>query len=223
MFSERWKQYGRKVWISVAVLCLSLAAIQVCRLLMARGKPVDAMLVLGGTPNRERYAAELAKQHPDWKILISGGSEDPCIWLMFDKARAPKDNVWMERCSKNTLENLMYSTPILRSWHVHHVLLISDLPQAQRSFPMTRVCLGAHGMWCNRILVPGSGGEPLRRPPWMDIALSVLWAMAGQIFFPTCSHFTHLPAVDMHYWYQRGFYCPEQAQLKGYHPSLENH
>jgi hypothetical protein len=41
----------------------------------------------------------LAIVHPDVKIVISGGSEDPCLWLIFDKWKAPKANVWTEHCS----------------------------------------------------------------------------------------------------------------------------
>jgi len=53
-------------------------------------KPVEAILVLGGSIRREIYVANLAQQYPDIPILISQGSEDPCILLLFERAKAPK-------------------------------------------------------------------------------------------------------------------------------------
>ncbi|MHC5597215.1 MAG: YdcF family protein, partial [Nostoc sp.] len=52
-------------------------------LVFAYSQPVDAFFVLGGSISRETYVAQQAKQYPQTPILISHGSPDPCIWLIF--------------------------------------------------------------------------------------------------------------------------------------------
>jgi uncharacterized SAM-binding protein YcdF (DUF218 family) len=185
-------------------------------LFFAYQKPYDAYLVLGGTPNREIFAANLAKEHPDIKVLISGGSQDPCIWLIFDKLKVAKDKVWMEDCSHNTFQNFYYSTPILEKWGVQKVLLITDPPQDKRALPMARIILGSHGIWVDLQIVPNSGGEQSKYPLAVDVAVSLAWAFASQFYQPQCMHVSHLPEVDMKYWLERGFYCAPQAKVGHY-------
>ena len=204
----------RKVAIwAVPCLFAGLLVFHIAELVYASFQPVDALLVLGGTPIRERYAAQIEKSHPERRVLISGGSENPCIWLMFDKAGAPKENVWMERCSQNTFENFLYSLPILKSWHVHNVLLLTEEPQSQRAFPMAQVLLGLNGIFVELETVPNSGGEPLTRAPWMDVALAFAWLIPSQVYGPTCAELTHLSDVNMKDALEKGFYCAPQAEV----------
>ena len=205
---------NRKIAIC-ALPCLfaGLLLFHIAELVYASFQPVDALLVLGGTPIRERYAARLEKIYPKRRVLISGGSENPCIWLIFDKAGASKENVWMERCSQNTFENFLYAVPILKSWHVHNVLLLTEEPQSQRALPMAQVLLGLNGIFVDLAMVPNSGGEPLTRPPWMDVALAFAWLLPSQVYGPTCASLTHLPDVNMKEALKRGFYCAPQAEV----------
>jgi uncharacterized SAM-binding protein YcdF (DUF218 family) len=198
------------------LLLIGLIIVRALQLFIAFRSPTSAYLVLGGTPIRELFAAELIKKHPDIKTLISGGSEDPCIWLMFDKLNSPKANVWMESCSHNTFENFYYSAPILEKLGASKILLITDESQYERALPMARIILGAHGIWVDLLLVPNCGGEKSKYPLAVDIAVALTWACASQFFRPSCSHVTHLPEVNMKYWYEKGFYCAPQATVGHY-------
>lgn len=44
--------------------------------------------VLGGSIWQEIYVVQLANQYPHIPILISSGSEDPCIWLILQREGA---------------------------------------------------------------------------------------------------------------------------------------
>ena len=202
-----------KIFQVLLVIILGLVFFRALTLLFAYAEPADTLLVLGGTPFRERYAAELVKQNPRLKVLISGGSADPCIWLMFKKAGAPMQNVWMEHRANNTLENFVYSTPILVHWGVKKVLLVTDQSQDSRALPMSGIILGAHGIATELALVPGSGGEKSHYPLWSLLAASLAWALVSEVWEVPGQNVTHLAEVDMKYWYHTGFYCAQQAEV----------
>ena len=86
----------------------------------------DAYLVLGGSIRREMYMAQLAgtfsKTLP---ILVSAGSADPCIRLLFEQAGASLSLVWLEHCAQSTFGNFVYSVPILERLGVRHVTLVN--------------------------------------------------------------------------------------------------
>ena len=206
---------------AIALLAISgLSALRIWQVVSARWHPVDALLVPGGTPYRERYAAQLSRQHPELKVLVSAGSPDPCVWLIYDKAAAPKANVWTEHCAKNTFENFMYAIPILKSWHAHRVQVLSEEPQIQRVRPMANVMLGSNGILAEPVLVPNTSSEPLHHPVWLDVIAACAWVIPSQVVTPHCDGLTNLQHVDMAQWYRRGFDCAQQADVSKYRPAL---
>ena len=50
----------------------------------------QAILVLGGAPHRERFAAEFAQKHPNLPIWVSGGSNPEYAEWVFKKAGIDK-------------------------------------------------------------------------------------------------------------------------------------
>ncbi len=213
----------RKALIFICLCLVGLAGFVIYKLIdlsIAESQAADCVLVLGGPPTRDIFAAKLAKERPERKILISG-SPDPCTWLVFDKAHAPKENVWLEHCSKNTFENFIYSTPILKRWGVRKILLVTDEPQLKRALPMAKVMLGSKGIAVQLELSPHGGGEAPRYPIYLEELAAVCWAFVGQIVEPKCSNVSHLSEVDMKYWYKKGFTCQQQADVSDYKPDLK--
>ena len=115
----------------------------------------------------------------------------------------------------------MYSTPILERWGVRRVSLVSDEPQASRALPMGQVILGSHGILADLTMVPNSGGEQSHFSLWQLVSASVAWALTSQVYNPSPGTVTHLPEVDMTYWYKVGFYCAQQAEVDDFRRSLK--
>jgi len=185
-------------------------------LVFASSQPVDAFLVLGGSIRRETYVAQLAKQYPQTPILISHGSPDPCIWLIFQPELVELQNVWLEKCANSTFENFYYGIPILRRWGVHKVMLITSPSHLPRAKWMAQILLGAHGIWVEPEIVEESG-IPGNNESWgktgLDLTRSLLWAILSQIIQPECSNVTKLAEVDMQAWEHKGFHCEHQGGL----------
>jgi uncharacterized SAM-binding protein YcdF (DUF218 family) len=183
-------------------------------LVFASSRPVDALFVLGGSIRREIYVAQQAKQNPQIPILISRGSLDPCIWLIFQREEANLQNVWLENCANSTFENFYYGIPILRRWGVRKVKLISSPSHFPRAKWMAQILFGAQGIWVEPVVVQEKG-RPANREYWwktgFDIARSLLWAIISPIIQPKCSHVIKLTEVDMAAWQNQGFICERQG------------
>lgn len=182
----------------------------------ASQQPVGAFLVLGGSITREIYVAELAKQYPQTPILISKGSLDPCILLIFQRANAPMQNVWLEKCADSTFGNFYFSLPILQQWQVHNVKLITSPTHLPRAKWLAQIVLGSHGIWVEPELVKETGipgNRESRLSTTLDVTRGFFWAVVSQFYSPKCTDITPLSTVNLQAWKLKGFKCERQANL----------
>jgi uncharacterized SAM-binding protein YcdF (DUF218 family) len=189
------------------------------RLQAAASEPVDALFVLGGGIGREIYVAQLAKQYPEIPILISQGSEDPCILLVFQRENAPIRKVLLEKCAYSTLDNFYFNISLLREWGVRNVKLITSTSQMPRAKWMAQILLGAHGIWVEPDIVKEQGNPRKRESALktgLDITRSLVWAVLSQVVQPKCSKLVPLSAVDIEAWRHSSFRCDRQEELNLY-------
>uniref|UniRef100_UPI0018809A6B YdcF family protein n=1 Tax=Fortiea sp. LEGE XX443 TaxID=1828611 RepID=UPI0018809A6B len=211
---QKWLQLLQNLFRSLWLVLICWLIFTTITLAFASSKPVDALFVLGGSIRREIYVAQQAKQNPEIPILISRGSLDPCIWLIFQREAANLQNVWLENCADSTFENFYYGIPILRRWGVHKVKLISSPTHFPRAKWMAQILLGAQGIWVEPEVVKEKG-RPGNREYWwktgFDMARSLLWAVISQVIQPQCSNVIKLTDVDMQAWQVKGFVCERQG------------
>ncbi len=171
---------------------------------------VSAILVLGGSIQREIYAAELAKTNPKIPILISQGSAEPCIWLIFERAGAPLEQVWLEKCAHSTFDNFKFSLSILQSWQVKKVKVITSASHLPRAQWLGQIMLGSHGIWVD-IELAQQKGMPGNRELWLKTSLDLIracvWAVISQFDFTECSNVIPLSSVDIQTWQPDSFKC----------------
>jgi uncharacterized SAM-binding protein YcdF (DUF218 family) len=180
-------------------------------------KPIDAILVLGGSIRREIYVANLAHQYPDIPIIISQGSKDPCILLLFERVQAPKTNVWLEKCANSTFGNFFFGVPILKQWGVHKVKVVTSPTHLPRAKWLAEIHLQSHGIAVEidavkEIGIPGNQESKLKTG--LDVARSVIWAFVGQLIYPPCWEVIPLNSVDLAAWRDEGFKCEYQGKIK---------
>ena len=185
-------------------------------LVWASSAPVDALFVLGGSIRREIYVTQVTQKYPQIPVLISSGSQPPCIWLIFQREAAELQNVWLENCANSTFENFYYSIPILRQWRVHKVKLITSPTHLPRAKWMAQILFGAHGIWVepdivSEVGIPGNYESGLKTG--LDVTRSLFWAVLSQIIQPKCSNVTRLAEVNMQDWQSRGFQCEHQGGI----------
>ncbi len=170
----------------------------------------DAVLVIGGNPDSEIYAAQLHKCNPDIPILISGGQPEPCEWKLFQKVGAPTKNVWLEEEADNTFGNFYWAVPVLRQWNVRRVKVVDGESHLPRVTMLARILLGAKGIQSEFDILDDNDGRcraETEIKTELDVTRSLAWAVASQIFEPRSTKLVALSAVDMKYWAQKGCAC----------------
>jgi uncharacterized SAM-binding protein YcdF (DUF218 family) len=208
-------QFLQKLTFGLCVVLVSWLVFNTVAMISVSSKQADAFFVLGGSISREIYVAELAKQYPQTPILISRGSPDPCIWMIFQR-QAPElmENVWLEKCADSTFGNFYYSIPILRRWGVRKVKLITSPTHLPRAKWMAQILFGVHGIWVESDIVQEQG-VPGNQESWLktglDVTRSLLWAGISPMIQPECAYVTRLTEVSMDFWQNRRFKCERQV------------
>ncbi|AFY53666.1 hypothetical protein Riv7116_1093 [Rivularia sp. PCC 7116] len=214
---QRWCRFLQKFTISVSIFIAIWLFFTTITVFFASSKPIDAFFVLGGSIKREMYVAELAKKYPQTPILISSGSEDPCIWLIFQRETVPTEKVWLEKCANSTFDNFYYSIPILQQWGVRKVKLITSTTHLPRAKLMAQILFGSHRMWVEPDIIQEKGIPGNREYWWktgLDVTRSIFWAGVSQVMKPKCSKVIQLNQVNLQEWKNRGFKCERQGNLE---------
>lgn len=201
---------------AIALLFCSCLLNNTLKLQAAASSSIDAFFVLGGSISREIYVAQLVKQHPGTKVLISQGSQDPCILLIFQREGATLEQVWLEHCADSTFGNFYFNIPILRHWGVRKVKLITSPTHLPRAKWMAQILLGAQGIWVEVDTVEEEGvpgNQESLVKTGLDITRSLIWAVLSQGIKPQCSQFKPLAAVNLEAWHKSDFKCEYQGQL----------
>ncbi|OKH23260.1 hypothetical protein NIES593_10505 [Hydrococcus rivularis NIES-593] len=199
--------------VAIVILGAMLASLLfniAVRLPTNASKPVDAVLVLGGSIQREIHAAWLTKDYPDIPFLISHGSDDPCILFIFQRAGARLEQIWLERCADSTFGNFFFSAPILRRWNAHKVKLVTSGSHIERAEWMSKILLGAQGMAVEidpvqEKGVPGNRESTLKTT--LDVTRSIVWSFFSQLIQPPCFDVKELANVDLQVWKEKGYAC----------------
>ncbi|MEQ8540834.1 MAG: ElyC/SanA/YdcF family protein [Coleofasciculus sp. D1-CHI-01] len=213
---QRLRWLGLGLLSLVVILSIGLLS-SIFRLSAGAAAPVDTFFVLGGSIRREVYVTQLVKQHPQTPVLISQGSDEPCILLIFQKYNAPMGQVWLEKCADSTFGNFYFGIPILRQWGVRHVQLITSPTHLPRAGWMAQILLGANGIWVDVDTVQEKGIPGNQESWWktgLDVTRSLVWALLSQGIQPHCSEVTPLTEVDLDAWQKSGFDCEYQWWLK---------
>jgi len=140
----------------------------------------QAVLVLGGAAERERFAAEFARQHPQLPVWVSSGSNPEYAEWLFNKAGISPDRLHLDYRAVDTVTNFTSLADYFKTRDIHSVYLITSDYHMRRAQVIGEIVLGSRGIDFQAISVPSDQSpEPLNKVV-RDAARSVLWVMTGQ-------------------------------------------
>lgn len=139
----------------------------------------EAMLVLGGAPERENFAAEFARQHPNLPVWISGGSNPEYTEWVFSGAGVDANRIHIDRTADDTVTNFTTLADKFRSQGINSVYLITSDYHMRRARIIGEIVFGSRGIVLKPVSVPShQQTEPLTKA-LRDGARAILWVTTG--------------------------------------------
>jgi len=140
----------------------------------------QAILVLGGTPQREDFAAEFARQHPDLPIWVSGGSPPEYTESVFEDAGISLSRLYVDRDAVDTVTNFTTLVDTFQARGIHSVYLITSDYHMRRARIIGELVFGSRGIELKPVPMPSDQTtEPLSKAI-RDGARAILWLTTGR-------------------------------------------
>jgi len=145
-------------------------------------KAPEAILVLGGSPDRERFAAQFAQTHPKLPIWISGGSNPEYAEMVFAEAGINWERVHLDYQAVDTVTNFTTVLAVLDAQGIDSLYLLTSDYHMPRARLIGRIVLGSRGIQFQPVAIP-SQEAPESPESWektlRDGARAVLWIFTG--------------------------------------------
>jgi uncharacterized SAM-binding protein YcdF (DUF218 family) len=142
----------------------------------------QAMLVLGGSTSaleREKFAANFARKHPDIPIWISGGSPKYYTQRVFTKAGVDPNRLHLDYEAVDTVTNFTTLVDELKARGITSVYLITSDYHMRRATVIGEIVFGSRGIEFKSVPVPSQREpEPVEKAI-RDGARAVLWVATG--------------------------------------------
>ena len=143
------------------------------------GTSPEALLVLGGHEERERFAAELAQETPQLPIWISSGSPKEYAQKIFAKAGIESDRLRFDYRASDTVTNFTTLVDELKEQGIDSVYLITSENHMTRATIIGDIVFRSQGIDFKPIAVPSNNPpEPLEKC-LRDGARAILWLATG--------------------------------------------
>lgn len=139
----------------------------------------QAMLVLGGAIERETFAAEFARKHPELPIWVSSGSNPEYTEAVFADAGIARQRLHIDRDAVDTVTNFTTLVEEFRARGIDSVYVITSDYHMRRARVIGEIVFGSRGISMHPIAVPSQQEpEPLSKAV-RDGARAILWVVTG--------------------------------------------
>lgn len=139
----------------------------------------QAVLVLGGAAERERFAAEFAKEHPELPVWVSSGSNPEYAEWVFTEAGIHLTRVHLDYQAVDTVTNFTTLADYFKKHDIRSVYVITSDYHMRRAQVIGEIVLGSRGIDVQPVTVPTEHSpEPMNKVV-RDAARSVLWVVTG--------------------------------------------
>jgi uncharacterized SAM-binding protein YcdF (DUF218 family) len=139
----------------------------------------SAIFVLGGHVERERFAAQLAKEYPDLPIWVSSGSPRLYVKKIFKKAGISGERLHLDYNAQDTVTNFTTLADKLKAQGIDSVYLVTSDNHMRRARLVGEIVFGSRGIVIKPVAVPSkSDPEPLVKS-LRDGVRAILWVMTG--------------------------------------------
>jgi uncharacterized SAM-binding protein YcdF (DUF218 family) len=142
-------------------------------------KKPQAVLVLGGSADRERFAAAFAQEHPELPVWISSGSNPEYAEWVFTEAGIAPERLHLDYQAVDTVTNFTTLVDHFKAQGITSIYLITSDYHMRRAAVIGEIVLGSRGIDFKTVTVPSTlSPEPLNKVV-RDGVRAVLWVTTG--------------------------------------------
>ncbi|USR93163.1 YdcF family protein [Phormidium yuhuli AB48] len=139
----------------------------------------QAVLVLGGSPEREVFAADFARTHPELEVWVSGGSNPEYAEWVFAEAGIPRQRFYLNYDAVDTVTNFTTLVDKLRSQEIRSVYLITSDYHMRRASAIGEIVLGSRDISFRPVSIPSEfAPEPIDKSI-RDGVRALVWLATG--------------------------------------------
>jgi uncharacterized SAM-binding protein YcdF (DUF218 family) len=140
----------------------------------------QAVLVLGGATEREKFAAEFAKAHPDLPIWVSSGSNPEYSEWVFAEAGIAADRLHLDYRAVDTVTNFTTLVDEFKARGINSIYLITSDYHMRRASVIGEIVLGSHGIDFKPVVVESGESPESLNKAIRDGARAMLWVATGE-------------------------------------------
>lgn len=175
IFSKSTKK--KRTWLLISLIAFTLWTGH--RQIRSNSLPPKAFLVLGGHEERERFAATLARKHPNLPIWVSSGSPQDYVEQIFAHRGIPGDRLHLDYRASDTVTNFTTLVDELKARGIDSVYLITSENHMLRARIIGEIVFGSRGIAIEPVAVPSNNPpEPIEKC-LRDSARAILWLTTG--------------------------------------------
>lgn len=139
----------------------------------------QAILVLGGSTQREKFAAEFARQNPDIPIWISGGTPKNYAQKVFANAGINSTRLHLDYRAVDTVTNFTTLVDDFQARGIKKLYLITSDYHMRRAQTIGQIVLGSRGIDFTPVAVPSGRSPESMNKAIRDGARAMLWVVTG--------------------------------------------
>ncbi|MGB2926417.1 MAG: YdcF family protein [Limnothrix sp.] len=140
----------------------------------------EAVFVLGGHEEREKFAAELAQDNPSLDIWVSSGSPPDYAGRIFDQYGVKGDRLHLDYEAQDTVTNFTSLVDDLKQQDIDSVYLITSENHMQRAQLVAQIIFGSQGIAIKPIAVPSENPPEAKLKCVRDGLRAVFWVFTGE-------------------------------------------
>ncbi|MBD2149815.1 YdcF family protein [Pseudanabaena sp. FACHB-1277] len=137
----------------------------------------QAILVLGGSPTREKFAAKFARQHPQLPIFVSSGSPEEYAEYVFDQEGIDRDRIHLDYRAVDTVSNFTVMVKELEKRQINNIYLVTSDYHMSRALVIGKIVLGSRGIQIQPVTIPSKFEPESPVKSLRDGLRSVFWLM----------------------------------------------
>lgn len=169
----------RRRWLLCCISALAMGTVTYHKIHQAFLKP-EAVFVLGGHEEREKFAAQLAQHHPELDVWVSSGSPPDYARHIFAHYNVRGDRLHLDYSAQDTVTNFTSLVDQLKQRDIDSVYLITSENHMQRAQLVAQIIFGSQGIAIKPLPVPSQNPPEAKLKCLRDGLRAILWIFTGE-------------------------------------------